>query len=71
MVLHVNYKSMPMSQMSSYMKTHIGSYVMTYVSSLFLWFIRDFLDVKLCRYFLGYLILNSCIIHHCSRGYKQ
>ncbi|KHG21375.1 hypothetical protein F383_27577 [Gossypium arboreum] len=29
MVLHVNHKSMPTSQMWSYTKTHIGSYVMT------------------------------------------
>ncbi|KHG19152.1 hypothetical protein F383_23894 [Gossypium arboreum] len=32
MVLHVNNKSMPMSQAWSYTKSHIGSYVMTYVS---------------------------------------
>ncbi|KHG02443.1 hypothetical protein F383_23940 [Gossypium arboreum] len=32
MVLHVNHNSMPMSQTWSYTKTHIGSYVMTYVS---------------------------------------
>ncbi|KHG10938.1 hypothetical protein F383_11251 [Gossypium arboreum] len=32
MVLHVNHKSMPTSQTWSYTKTHIGSYVMTYVS---------------------------------------
>ncbi|KHG10071.1 hypothetical protein F383_13090 [Gossypium arboreum] len=32
MVLHVNHKSMPTPQIWSYMKTHIGSYVMTYVS---------------------------------------
>ncbi|KHF97555.1 hypothetical protein F383_36839 [Gossypium arboreum] len=28
----VNHKSMPTSQTWSYTKTHIGSYVMTYVS---------------------------------------
>ncbi|KHG17247.1 hypothetical protein F383_07364 [Gossypium arboreum] len=32
MVLHVNRKSMPASQTWSYTKTHIRSYVMTYVS---------------------------------------
>ncbi|KHG25988.1 RNA polymerase II-associated rba50 [Gossypium arboreum] len=32
MVLHVNHKSVPTSQMWSCTKTHIGSYVMTYVS---------------------------------------
>ncbi|KHG12864.1 hypothetical protein F383_19067 [Gossypium arboreum] len=30
----------------SYTKIHIGSYVMTYVSKLFLWFVRDFSDVE-------------------------
>ncbi|KHG29191.1 hypothetical protein F383_13047 [Gossypium arboreum] len=32
--------------MWSYMKTHIGSYVMTYVSKLFLWFVQGFSDVE-------------------------
>ncbi|KHG28910.1 hypothetical protein F383_14113 [Gossypium arboreum] len=32
MVLHVNHKSMPMSQTWSFKKTHIKSHVMTYVS---------------------------------------
>ncbi|KHF97348.1 hypothetical protein F383_36654 [Gossypium arboreum] len=36
---------MPMSQTWSYTITHIGSYVMTYVS-LFLRFVRGFSDVE-------------------------
>ncbi|KHG11237.1 hypothetical protein F383_12309 [Gossypium arboreum] len=32
MVLHVKHKSMPTFQTWSYTKTHIGSYVMTYLS---------------------------------------
>ncbi|KHG05723.1 hypothetical protein F383_30569 [Gossypium arboreum] len=42
------------------MKTHIGSYVMTYVSKLFLWFVRGFSDIgTLSKLSLGYLIFNA------------